>query len=69
MGITPINLDITERLRDHAFAVEYVAALEEQDAELRVAMRRAADILERNLSHQRETVEDAAAILRRALKL
>lgn len=30
MEITPINLDITERLRDHEFAVEYVAAVEER---------------------------------------
>lgn len=30
MTISSINLDLTARLRDHEFAVEYVKALEEQ---------------------------------------
>lgn len=34
---------------------------------LRDAMMQAADIIDRNLHHQREKVEDASAILRQAL--
>lgn len=37
-------------------------------AELEAAMQRAADIIDRNWSHQREKLPDASAILRQALE-
>lgn len=41
MALNPINLDLTERLKDHWWAVEYVACLEEaqKDSDKRYTKR------------------------------
>lgn len=55
MALQPVNLDLTDRLRNHEFAVEYVRALEEQQrdsegryekriAELEVALRKVREL-------------------------
>ena len=46
--LNPIDLNITERLKDHSFAVEYVAALEEgqRDSDRRYE-KRIADLQDR----------------------
>lgn len=43
-------------------------ALERRILFLEAAMKRAADIIDRNLHHQREKVADASAILKEALQ-
>lgn len=54
MDLNPLDLDLTERLKRHDFAVEYVLALEEEQraamariAELETTMRSLADTVAR----------------------
>lgn len=58
-----MRLSKAEREADKAVWKE----LADENAKLREVMRRAAEIIDRNLYRQREKVEDASALLKQAL--